>query len=144
MPLIPGVIYSGSANGESLWALPAGLGSNSSQSPEASSDATSASGQPVVVAVAGTDDVMADIDWVSRISEKRHCADYARMLLMLYSRRIIRTTLLSLALDLIDQSFRTDVVRRRGLWVVFPSPEENDRRSTALLAFMKRRSQEVI
>ena len=124
MPLIPGVVFSGSANGESLWALPAGLGSNSSQSPEASSDATSASGQPVVVAVAGTDDVMADIDWVSRISEKRHCADYARMLLMLYSRRIIRTTLLSLALDHIDQSFRTDVSDEGCMGCIFKSRGE--------------------
>jgi hypothetical protein len=60
VPLVPNVVFAGSANGESLWALP------SSQSPEASSDVASASGQPPLSAgPPGTDDLMADIDWVS-------------------------------------------------------------------------------
>jgi len=56
--LVQSVVFAGSANGESLWALP------SSQSPEASSDSASASGQPPIAVVPpGTDDLMADIDW---------------------------------------------------------------------------------
>ena len=62
VPLVQSVVFAGSANGESLWALP------NAQSPEASSDSASASGQPPVAPVPpGTDDLMADIDWVSLI-----------------------------------------------------------------------------
>jgi len=57
VPLTQGVVFAGSANGESLWALP------SSQSPEASSDSASNHGQPPVAVPPGTDDLMADIDW---------------------------------------------------------------------------------
>jgi hypothetical protein len=59
VPLIPDIQFAGVSNGESLWALP------SSQSPEASSDTVSLSGQPVVAPLApAADDPMADIDWV--------------------------------------------------------------------------------
>lgn len=58
VPLVQSVVFAGSANGESLWALP------SSQSPEASSDSASGSGQPPLAVPPGTDDLMADIDWV--------------------------------------------------------------------------------
>lgn len=54
--------FAGVSNGESLWALP------NSQSPEASSDTTSLSGQQfagnvVPAGVGQQDDLMADIDW---------------------------------------------------------------------------------
>jgi hypothetical protein len=64
VPLVQDVVFAGSANGESLWALP------HSQSPEASTDSASASGQapgPAFIPNAGTDDIMADIDWVSNV-----------------------------------------------------------------------------
>jgi hypothetical protein len=57
VPLVQNVVFSGSANGESIWALP------SSQSPDASSDTTTVQGQHTA-APPGTDDLMADIDWV--------------------------------------------------------------------------------
>lgn len=57
VPLRQSVVFSGSADGESLWALP------SSQSPDASSDTTTVQGQHTAVPP-GTDDLMADIDWV--------------------------------------------------------------------------------
>ncbi|KAE8441624.1 hypothetical protein EG329_004633 [Mollisiaceae sp. DMI_Dod_QoI] len=61
VPLGSEIQFAGVSNGESLWALP------SSQSPEASSDTTSLSGQPQPAPPAagtGMDDPMADIDWV--------------------------------------------------------------------------------
>jgi len=56
VPLVPGVVFAGSANGESLWALP------NSQSPEASSDSASGQGHLPPAVPPGTDDLMADID----------------------------------------------------------------------------------
>ncbi|KAK0118870.1 hypothetical protein ONS96_011950 [Cadophora gregata f. sp. sojae] len=70
VPLGQDMQFAGVSNGESLWAFP------NSQSPEASSDTTSLSGQQVAVGsgggtglggvaenVAGNDSLMADIDW---------------------------------------------------------------------------------
>jgi hypothetical protein len=67
VPLVQDVVFAGSANGESLWALP------HSQSPEASSDSASASGQapgPTFIPNPGADDAMADIDWVSNVDSR--------------------------------------------------------------------------
>jgi hypothetical protein len=67
VPLVQDVVFAGSANGESLWALP------HSQSPEASSDSASASGQapgPAFIPNPGADDAMADIDWVSNVDSR--------------------------------------------------------------------------
>jgi hypothetical protein len=63
VPVPQDVVFAGVSNGESLWALP------NQQSPEASSDTTSVSGQHSVPVPEGPrpDDLMADIDWVSLI-----------------------------------------------------------------------------
>jgi len=54
------VHFAGVTNGESLWALP------TQESPEASSDSNSVLGQSSVsISGSGTDDLMADIDWVA-------------------------------------------------------------------------------
>jgi hypothetical protein len=90
LPVAPNVVFAGSANGESLWALP------SSQSPEASSDSASGSGQPPVSGVPpGTDDLMADIDWVSLIFYLKREIElmvFLRMRLMLCFPRISKLT----------------------------------------------------
>ena len=63
VPVPQDVVFAGVSNGESLWALP------NQQSPEASSDTTSVSGQHSVGVPEAPrpDDLMADIDWVSLI-----------------------------------------------------------------------------
>lgn len=79
VPLGQDMQFAGVSNGESLWAFP------NSQSPEASSDTTSLSGQPITGGssggvggggitenVMGNDSLMADIDWVSSIFPLPH------------------------------------------------------------------------
>ncbi|RDW85024.1 hypothetical protein BP6252_02614 [Coleophoma cylindrospora] len=57
-PIQPGVVFAGVSNGESLWALP------DQESPEASSESGSGSQRPSLApSAAGTDDLMAEIDW---------------------------------------------------------------------------------
>jgi hypothetical protein len=57
------VVFAGVSNGETLWAFP------NQQSPEASSDSNSVVGQhSIPMSSAETDDLMADIDWVSNES----------------------------------------------------------------------------
>jgi hypothetical protein len=58
---LPDMVYAGVSNGEILWALP------NQGSPENSSDTSSVMGQinPTMPVNSGSDDLMADIDWVN-------------------------------------------------------------------------------
>jgi len=102
VPLGQDMQFAGVSNGESLWAFP------NSQSPEASSDTTSLSGQQIAGGstggkgggevtenVMGNDSLMADIDWVSLFSLSHSstwlCACIALVLILLFPGRFRRT-----------------------------------------------------